>query len=158
MGHRLVIVGMDNPQSARPEHALWTQPPGCSGHRLWRMATARTGISEEEWLAMTDRRNLCVGGWDLQRAKAQAEEWRPELEQRTVVQLGVSVYGAMRHHSHRGMLRMPLEWQIDRDWVYIPHPSGLCRSYNDDTIVAAVEIVLADLIRMQRGETSDQAE
>ena len=33
----ILIVGLDNPQSSDPRHALFPHPPGCAGHRLFKM-------------------------------------------------------------------------------------------------------------------------
>lgn len=154
MPDKIVIIGMCNPQSTRPEHALWTQPPGCTGHRLWQLATARTGVSEDEWLAMTDRRNLCTGSWDRARAREQAEAWRDELAGRTVIQLGLEVLAAMRCYTRRDwpqdILYRRLEWQRGRDWIMVPHTSGLSHFYNADGHRAAVEILLQELIEQWR--------
>lgn len=140
---RLVVVGMCNPQGSRP---LWTEPPGCAGHRLWQMASARTRITQEQWLGMTDRRNLCAGKvWSRSEAQETARRWRDELLGRTVVMLGMDVILAMR--DERTMrLWEPFEWWTDRDWVEIPHSSGLCREYNNPVTRAAAEILLADLV------------
>ncbi len=152
---RLVIIGMNNPASDRPEHALWTQPSGCTGNLLWRMATRHTGISESEWLSITDRRNLCIGPWDRGDACRRAGEWFEELRGRTVIWLGVDVMCAFRGPTttlpywrppfHIG-LQPALMWNETEDWFEVPHPSGLNRWYNNDGNRAAVEIRLADIL------------
>lgn len=147
---KIVIIGMNNPESDDPAHALWTQPAGCTGHRLWRMATARTGISEEQWLAATDRRNLCIGEWDLRRAWAQADAWREELRSRTVLMLGVEVMLAMRESgigTPGSEHLMYFHWREDVDWCLLPHPSGLNRVWNQHVHVVAAEMLLEDIIR-----------
>ena len=154
LSERLVIVGEVNPQSTDPARALWTQPPGCAGHRLWQMATARTGISEEDWLAMTDRRNLCVGGWEGEAATAEAERLTVELAGRTVVVLGALVASEFRRLADAPHPVGQIVWWHERDWVAIPHPSGLNRVYNNPVTRASVEILLADLIHMHRGDAS----
>lgn len=152
---RLVVVGMTNPLSRDPRHALWTQPPGCTGHRLWQMATARTDIGESEWLAMTERLNLCTGKWDRRAAIARAGELWEHLRDRTVVVLGVQPWLAMRREGD--LLTGPLEWLPDREWVNIPHPSGLCRWYNSGVCRAAVEILLGDLVEAHRASAMETA-
>lgn len=151
MMSRFVIVGMCNPQGNRP---LWTQPEGCTGHRLWRLAAARTGISEEEWLSITDRRNLCRGReWDRDEAMLRAREWMIELSDTTTVLLGAEVAGCF---PSTGMI---CQWARPRGtppraappWIHIPHPSGLNRWYNDPANQACVEVLLGDLVEMCRG-------
>lgn len=150
--NKLVVVGEMNPLSADPALALWTQPPGCSGSRLWQMANARTDISETEWLEMTDRRNLCTGRWDPAVATASALAMAPELRDRTVILLGSYVYAKFRRIEDKMMDRSSggVAWWSTRDWVNIPHPSGLNRWYNDVVCRASVEILLADLIHDYR--------
>lgn len=150
---RFVVIGMTNPASERPEHALWTRPVGCSGHRLWQMAAARTGVSEEDWLAMTDRRNLCVGGWCREDALVAARAMTPEIRSRTTVLLGAEVASCF---PSTGML---CQWQRPTGtpprnpspWIHIPHPSGMCRWYNSPANRVCVEILLGDLVLMARG-------
>jgi len=141
---RPVFIGMTNPLSDDPARALWPQPDGCTGHRLWLMATAGTGISQEEWIEMTDRRNLCIGEWDRRRAMARGAELAQELADRTVVLLGVDAVGCTRILDEP--LLTPLEWSPLRRWTMIPHPSGLNRWYNNHAHRAAVECRLADII------------
>lgn len=154
MTENLVILGEMNPQSSDPTHALWTRPAGCAGHRLWQMATARTGVTEEEWLEMTDRRNLCVGSWDSETATDEAVRIAPELASRTVLILGALVASEFRRIADAPHPVNQIIWWEARDWVAIPHPSGLNRLYNNQVTKASVEILLADLIHMHRGDAS----
>jgi hypothetical protein len=149
---RFVIVGMNNPLSQRPEHALWTQPDGCSGHRLWQMATARTGVSQHDWLRMTDRRNLVVGEWDRELGRVAARAMIPDLLHRTTVLLGSEVASCF---PSTGLI---CQWarphgtppRAAPPWIHIPHPSGQNRWYNDPANRACVEILLGDLVEMCR--------
>ncbi len=158
MDDRLVVVGMCNPLSDAPALALWTDPDGCTGHRLWSLATHLTGVSEDEWLALTDRRNLCVGDWDRRRAEEQAREWAPELRDRTVVLLGTSVMTTMVRVGELARPLAPLEWARDRDWFLLPHTSGLCRFWNSQGARMAASLRLADLLwRMGWQDTTEDA-
>lgn len=153
---RFVVVGMTNPVSERPEHALWTQPDGCSGHRLWQMATARTGVSQEDWLAMTDRRNLCVGEWNRDLARAAARRMVPELMSRTTVLLGNDVAECF---PSTGMMcqwakSMGTPPRAPPPWIHIPHPSGMNRWYNSPANRVCVEVLLGDLVEMCRGRAA----
>lgn len=148
---RIVVIGMNNPLSVLPQHALWTQPDGCTGHRLWQLASAYTGISEDDWLEGTDRRNLCVGDWDRVAGTKRAAEWTEELLGRTVILLGLPTAVAFRP----GRLYAPLEWWRDRDWFELPHPSGLNRWYNNNIHRTAAAIRLGELWHMYRGETDE---
>jgi hypothetical protein len=150
---RIVIVGMTNPLSRRPEHALFTRPEGCTGNRLWKMATARTGISEREWLQMTDRRNLCLGEWNRADARVSAREMLLEIENKTTILLGSEV--ALCFPSC-GMLAQWHRGRATRPWIHLPHPSGRNHWYNDRGMQAGVEILLADLVHMCTTEDTSE--
>lgn len=112
------------------------------------MATARTGVTMEEWLAMTDRRNLCVGEWSREAARAQAREWLPELSGRVCVLLGQEVASCFPSLGRMCRWAVPMGTppRAAPPWIHIPHPSGLCRWYNDPSDLAAAEILLGDLV------------
>lgn len=147
---RIVIVGMTNPLSRAPEHALYVQPSGCTGWRLWQMARARTGIEEEAWLDMTDRRNLCLGDWSVEQARESARDMVRELRGRVAIFLGADVAGCFPSCG------MTAQWMRQfgtpprpvEPWIHLPHPSGRNHFYNDPANRAATEILLADLIYM----------
>jgi hypothetical protein len=150
---RFVVVGMNNPQG---NHALWTRPKGGTGHRLWELAAARTGVTQLQWLGMTDRRNLCQEEWDMEAARIQARVWTPELWSRVTVLLGAEV---ARCFPSTGLI---CQWakphgtppRAAPPWVTIPHPSGMNRWYNDPINRAAVEILLGDVVEMCRERTA----
>ena len=138
---RPVFIGMNNPASPSPEAALALDKPGTTGHRLWTLASARTGITQEEWLRLTDRRNLVDSEkWDFDRAWARARELEVQLKDRTVIVLGGAVAGCFKLGS------TPLKWRDDRDWAVMPHPSGNNFWYNCPVHTAAAEVFLEDLL------------
>jgi hypothetical protein len=56
---RPVLVGMNNPVSSDPAHALFPHPPGCTGYRLWEMLKTRIPhVTRREYLDAFDRRNV----------------------------------------------------------------------------------------------------
>ena len=136
---KIIIIGMDNPQGNDP---LSTVPVGGTGHRLWQLAAARTGITEEEWLLRIDRRNLCAGKWSPAEAQIAADAMRSELEGQVVIALGMEVSACL------GLSGAVLTWHPTESWVRIPHPSGLNRWYNDPAHEAAVQILLEDILHM----------
>lgn len=148
---RFVIIGMCNPQGNEP---LWPEPVGSAGHRLWQMAAARTNVSKDEWLSITDRRNLCSGPeWVMEEARMTARLWTPELRSRTTILLGSEVANCF---PSTGLL---CQWATPHGtppraappWIHIPHPSGMNRWYNTPGHQVCVEVLLGDLVEMCRG-------
>lgn len=142
MDKRPVLIGMNNPISSDPEHALYPWPEGCTGHRIYRMicdASAARGAPEptdEQYLSAFDRRNL-IGGrsWPTGAGSAKIKQAAAGViaqslmgGERRVVLLGAEVRRAF------GLVSEPLGCERTRAgfWIYaLPHPSGLCRWYNE---------------------------
>lgn len=130
----VVILGMNNPHSARPDTALLPWPRGCAGHRLWSMVRDVCGVSRAEYCRLTDRRNLLdARTWDYRAAAERVEDaWRT-LEGRRVIFLGATVRALMWRPA-----TAPASWTLDTarnvTWSWLPHPSGLCREYNDPIV------------------------
>lgn len=153
---RPVIIGMNNPLSDDPRAALWPDPPGCTGWRLWQMLHERTGASQRDYLRAFERRNLLVGKhWDPVAARAASEGLWEALEGRTVLLLGQDV---------RRVLWLPREpellWRSEAGvtWCSVPHPSGLNRWYNDQAHAAAVGLRLEELYERGRDHVVEMAD
>lgn len=131
---RPLIVGMNDPYSSDPSRALWPDPPGCSGHRLWRLVNEYCGMALDEYVAAFDRRNLCRGRqWTAIEARAEGARLAAEAEG-CVVMLGREVRHAIGMHDAAA----PCSWTatyrdgagVKATWWYLPHPSGRCHWYN----------------------------
>ena len=143
---RVVILGMNNPHSARQDTALLPWPRGCAGWRLWKMANEVCGVSRAEYCRLTDRRNLLdARTWDARRASERVEDVGTTLQGRRVVVLGRTLARLMWLPE-----TTPATWQrggrFDFEWAYLPHPSGLCRDYNDQTMRLAAGLLLEEEI------------
>lgn len=141
---KTILLGMTNPLSSRPEHALWPSPPGCTGHRIYEMIRSRLpDVTEKSYRDAFDRRNLVTGGWSAARGRAAAERLIEEMADsgRTIVVLGDAVRRCL------DLPRAPLSTTPLRGaaWVQLPHPSGLNRWYNDEKNRKKVAIMLARL-------------
>lgn len=149
---RPVLIGMNNPHSARPEAALLPHPRGVAGWRLWRMVSDVSGIGRADYVRMTDRRNLLDSrDWDPVAARPRAAALWDELQGRRVVVLGGSVRAALWLSS-----TTPASWRTDRgvDWAYLPHPSGLCRDYNDPLLRLVAGLLIEEEIERARRQMS----
>lgn len=112
-------------------HALYPYPPGCSGHRLWRM----TGLLVSRYISIP-RRNVIPrypgrqGGGDafpMREARRYAEQMLPMIEDHSVVFVGKGVAEAF---GRKGEWCRWYEGSL-YDWAILPHPSGRNRWYND---------------------------
>ncbi len=137
-------MGMNNPVSTLPGYELYPLPEGCSGHRLWRMLSERTGATMRQYRDTFDRTNLVRGqDYDGTRARARAHELTIALENsgRTVVLLGQAVRAAF---GHPRLLVHPQEIG-GCTWRQVPHPSGRCLWYNDAENRKVVAMLLEEL-------------
>jgi hypothetical protein len=138
MSLRPIIIGMNNPISDVPEHALWPDPPNCAGWRLQQMS----GLSKHEYLRAFERRNLLIGPWLYVRAVKAANDMRPELAGRRVVLLGAEVRRAFgfKDNAQHGTTDL-----FSTTWYFLPHPSGRNLWYNDPANVKVAETLLKEL-------------
>jgi len=142
-GHRVLLLGEDNPQSDDPTRALWAAPTGVAGERL-QSKILQLGHATYYGLWRT---NLCSPTWNRAAAEERAAivlstGWTPWT---TVVCLGRKVStvvgGALGQHLDTWSW-YPWWKEVD-DWasceladfhvsiVSLPHPSGRTRDWND---------------------------
>jgi hypothetical protein len=147
---RPVLVGMNNPVSSDPAHALFPHPPGCTGYRLWEMLKTRIPhVTRREYLDAFDRRNV-VGHAVYNREEARLGASRLYMEffgtGRTVVLLGAETVVAF------GLPRLLLHPQENGgvSWRQIPHPSGRNLWFNDEQNRTLVAMLLEDLYNASR--------
>lgn len=142
---RPVLVGMNNPVSSAPEHALFPYPPGCTGHRLLEMLQSRVPTATRaQYLARFDRRNTM--NHKLFNRKLAADGARALHEEfwgsgRTIVLLGKDTVAAF------GIPPLLIHPQVvgGATWRQIPHPSGRNLWYNDAQNKLLVSMLLEDL-------------
>lgn len=139
-----ILLGMNNPLSSRPEHALYPDPVGCTGHRIWRMLHARTQASQEEYLEAFDRRNLLgTRTWCTDQARDAASHFIREACGRVVLVLGAEPRDALRLPR---LLVKPLVMH-GVTWRQLPHPSGRNLWYNNPENRHVAELLLEELYR-----------
>lgn len=141
---RPLLLAMNNPQSPRPEHALYPHPEGCAGHRLWTMlheAGVRAGIaiSKLDYLTRFDRRNLVSASvWSAADARRAAGGVLDAAGGRTLAVLGAATLKALQLPRRPwGVLSYSASSARPNDlftYVLLPHPSGRCREYNDEAM------------------------
>jgi hypothetical protein len=129
-----LLVGEANPYGADPYYALYPLPENASGGRLARIL----GLSESQYLRLFDRRNLCPMEWSAPVARAQAENIRAEGREHVVL-LGAKVARAF------GFDYAPFTGS--KHFYLLPHPSGLCRVWNEPDAVQRARQLLAPILR-----------
>lgn len=136
------LVGLNNPFSPRPSHALVSWPAGCPGHRVLSMIQeVEPDFSEDEYLDAFWRMNLWRG-LELPEGRGSMALLQTEgrhllrtltEEPRDVVLFGVKVWYCV---LNRQPTMTPWFESLDVNgstfWK-LPHPSGLCREYNDES-------------------------
>jgi hypothetical protein len=153
---RPVLLGMNNPVSSDPEHALYPHPSACTGARLLRFS----GLDRHTYLTAFERRNVLDGQqWSARAARERAPSLREELRGRTVVLLGAPVNSVMRGGTEHE-LAGPFVWTPDGHdgWLAkVPHPSGLNHFFNDSLHQELLAIFMAELLTKSQQEIRDAA-
>lgn len=127
---RPLLVGESNPYGSNPEFALYPLPERSAGGRLCRLVL---GMRMAEYLRAYDRANLCDGRWSAPTARAEAlgcpPHGRPDRA------LGARVAAAFALDFEPFTARQQRIVGDGAAWsatlVVLPHPSGLCRLWNE---------------------------
>ena len=134
---RPLLVGELNPYGERGAFALYPRPRNSSGHRL---CTKIMGLDPLDYLHRFDRTNLCTKKWDKSYAALHAGtiKWSDQYD--TVVLLGKKVCDAF------GFDYVPFQTVLSKGktFVVLPHPSGLCRTWNERGAYAKARKVLQE--------------
>jgi len=144
MTDRPILIGMNNPLSDEPAHALYPHPPGCTGHRILEMLQSVSSVTRGQYLTTFERHNLVTGQqWSVHRGRQGAALLWPVLEGRR----WVAILG--REGAKALDLEGPwLQWQetlLGTRYCLIPHPSGRNYWYNDTSNRQAVARRLQDM-------------
>lgn len=119
---KITLVGECNPYGGDPQFALYPAPDGCSGHRLCCLIL---GMGRKDYLETFERVNLCVDKWSLPAARASATNIILErLGHCRLILLGSKVCQAF------GVPFVPFT-VADEIMLRLPHPSGLCRLWDE---------------------------
>lgn len=124
----VLFVGEANPYGLAPEFALYCMPPESAGGRLQRLVC---GLRRHTYLALA-RVNLCQGNWNLKEARNMAGEILSRADTPpVVVMLGRKVFSAFEKAGEWDWAGRPFDvrggGRDGRDFITLPHPSGLCR-------------------------------
>lgn len=158
-----IIIGLFNPYSSNPEHALAPSPERSAGHRLWRMLVDAPLVygpsvflcrqEKIKYMGAFDRRNLCQTLNDTRHTRCKELARRMEIAQgSTVILLGRDVLAAFTC-PERPLKPILIHPQVHGGitWRWLPHPSGRTTKYNDPAMRMLAGMLLADIIQ-QHGE------
>lgn len=151
-----VVVGMNNPYSNDQRYALFPHPQKSAGYRLFEMlrqAAYRKNmvVSPLEYANCFERYNLVTGKeWDARAAVFGAQSLLSNLQNRKVVICGKAV--AKAFDLKKPDFSLYKRHQHGFDYWIIPHPSGLCREYNDPFNVSRVGDLLLELYKESKRE------
>lgn len=123
--NRILLIGEQNPHGSDPRAALYPLPMRSSGGRLMRIL----GLSFHDYMRNNDRVNLCHDAWDDAEARAHAVKILEERPHGSgIVLLGRKAERAFGWVYPRYEVRL-----IEPGFhaLALPHPSGLCRDWND---------------------------
>lgn len=137
----VLLVGLDNPQSSDPRHALFPHPRGCAGHRLWKMMMEVDKNFTRSHYERIPKTNLFpVGPCPREfRSSNLRDAGRLLLVQKRdsvdhVILLGNHVRDAVwRASSMNFNFDRPMTFImiLSADYAWVPHPSGRNHYYND---------------------------
>jgi hypothetical protein len=123
MTSRILLVGESNPYGSDPEFALYCYPPGCAGHRLFRIL----GLPEDQYLGL-HRTNLCAGEWSTVQAKDRVWELlSPQAPWNVIVLLGRKVTESFQKVALEDVPLVAFSTRVccpGMTLVSLPHPSG----------------------------------
>ena len=143
---RPVIIGMNNPYGTDPKYALYPAPQKAAGYRLYKMLEEAFNrrhpppalLLRKAYIDGFDRRNILSGHWTMDRAKKIGRLMAQGLINRRVVVLGRGPEAALGLPKTDWFMHNRYEWprvladgSHGFDYWTIPHPSGMCREYNN---------------------------
>lgn len=130
------LIGEDNPYGDDPFFALYPLPTNASGGRLARIL----GLTNNEYMALFERRNLCAKKWSMKEARKTAAAIYHESKGAPIVLLGKKVATAFDVGDEplfevakpwaRGALTFFVSQHRPRI-LLLPHPSGRNRVWNE---------------------------
>jgi len=130
---KAVIVGLFNPKSQDPAYAMEPFTPNGSGERLWKMLSEVVPVTKQDYVGHFEMINVIdtdkVTWEDVEYFEARAIEIERRVESRPAAVLGIMAWTSLR--VERSPIRKTDWFGHYKNWWLLPHPSGLCRVYND---------------------------
>ena len=141
---RVLLVGEQLAHGGNPRFALYPSPPNSAGARLARIL----GLLPNEYLERFERVNLCADAWDTVEAEISAYR----VKSSRPLGSGVVLLGRKAQLAF-GWKRPRYEVSLSSCGLYVlalPHPSGLCREWNDPRNVVTARIKVTELEQLPK--------
>jgi len=140
---RVLLVGEMNPYGADPRYALYDEPASSAGGRMRRLVC---GLHSRTYLRL-GRANLCTGKWSAPAARDRSGAMLSDNLDVVFVLLGRKVADAFGFWNP-GRVFDPFT-QVPKPvgghgYVALPHPSGLCRVWNEPGAFERARSLLRD--------------
>lgn len=135
-----LLVGEANPYGADPHYALYPHPERSAGGRLCRVVL---GLPVGAYMRSFDRVNLCARKWSVPEARRAAAALVLADNRRIFILLGSKVCGAFGLDFEPYRIRRE-PGGIPAVFVVLPHPSGLCRLWNEPGAIERARAVLRE--------------
>jgi len=143
---RPLIVGESNPYQSDAEsgycYAMFPEPENSAGGRLCRLIMR---MNTHDYLRAFDRTNLCHGKWSVPRARMRARELAAERRDERLGLASVIICCGVKVAVAFGLPTEPFKLYYAASpptYVVLPHPSGLCRVWNELRAVERARDVL----------------
>lgn len=144
--HPPVLVGEDNPYGGRPANALLPTPKGSAGHRL---CTKIFGMDPRQYMLAFLRYNLCTGKWDVVEAQRRAMGLGWLYAGNPIIMLGSKVKSAFSLPPMEpfDVVDIAHNGGFHGRYLYLPHPSGRCRAWNEPGAYDKARDALEEVLR-----------
>lgn len=118
-----MLVGENNPYGDDDYFSLYPRPQGSAG---WRLCHLILGMYAHDYLEVFDRTNLVAGRWSASQARRSAALILSSPKQKLIL-CGSKVSAAFGVEFHPFASSESEGCSL----LVLPHPSGLCRLWND---------------------------
>ena len=137
----IVVVGENNPYGDDPHYALYPLPEHSAGGRLCRLIL---GMETRDYLRELKRVNLLQAPkWSAPRAREAAAALISGHAPARFILLGKRVFSAFApHFSPKETTWEP--FRIYGRCLTLPHPSGLCRLWNEPGSISRTRIAVKE--------------
>lgn len=136
------LIGENNPYGPDPRFALYPLPERSAGGRLCHVIL---GMQRTDYLRAFERANLLSQSrWSAPAARNAAMALRERVGDGRVILFGAKVHDAWCWHARPGRKWVPFSY-VENGVLALPHPSGLCRLWNEPGAIERARAAVLEL-------------